>query len=167
VKPENVHLTLKFLGDIDPGQVKPILDVLGRIADNIKPFSLEAKGVGCFPNLRNPRVVWIGIEDGGAKALTLHTSVEDAMEGLGFVKEKRAFRSHLTLGRIKNPKGKTQLVEEIRQIGNRSLGQIDVAALTFFQSQLHRDGAIYTPLGTAELSGGSRIPTENGRERTQ
>jgi 2'-5' RNA ligase len=90
--------------------------------------------------------------------------VEDALEGLGFAKEKRPFRSHLTVGRIKNPKGTSELVEELRQIGNRSAGFSEVAALTLFQSRLSPAGAIYTPLGSAKLSG---MSTENGREMEQ
>lgn len=159
VKPKNVHLTLKFLGDIEPIQVEPILAELGRIAEQTTPFRLEIKGIGCFPNMRNPRVLWIGIEDREAKVSKLQSSVEDVLEDLGFAREKRAFRSHLTFGRMKAPKGRSQLVEEIRQIGNKSLGPIEVNAITFFQSQLHPDGAIYTPLGSAKLSGRSGLAT--------
>ncbi len=165
VKPKNVHLTLKFLGAIEPMQVEPILVELGRIAEQSMPFRLEVKGVGCFPNLRNPRVLWIGIEDREARVSKLQASVEDVLEGLGFAKEKRAFKSHLTFGRMKNPKGRGQLAEEMRQIGNRALGNIEVAEITFFQSQLHPDGAIYTPLGSAKLSGRHGMSAKNGRER--
>ncbi len=164
VKPQNIHLTLKFLGAIEPMQVEPILSALGSIAEQARPFRIEAKGIGCFPNMRNPRVLWIGIEDREANASRLQTRVEDALEGLGFAREKRPFRSHLTFGRIKNPKGTSELVEELRQLGNRSAGFSEVAALTFFQSRLDPAGAIYTPLGTAKLSG---MSTENGREMEQ
>ena len=102
VRPEGVHLTLKFLGDIDADSVPAISDGLDRCAASAAPFDLFLEGVGVFPNARRPRVVWIGLGGALEPLLALQHSIDRELEGLGFARERRPFTPHLTLGRVRD-----------------------------------------------------------------
>jgi len=162
VKPGNIHLTLKFLGNIEEGWVDPVLREMVNIAGEMEPFSIEVKGLGCFPNMRNPRVIWIGIEDRDDRATGLQSSLEASLEALGFAREGRQFTPHLTIGRFRTQAGKAELVEEVRRLGSQSLGKIEVTEMILFQSELHPQGAIYTPLGRARFPSGNKAHGRGG-----
>src|SRR5437660_12146600 len=105
VQPEGIHLTLKFLGDIQEAQVDALREILSKAAASARPFTLEARGLGAFPNPRAPRVIWLGLHgshDDMADLQRLQAAVEDGLAGLGFPKEARAFTPHLTLARIRD-----------------------------------------------------------------
>src|SRR5438132_10091831 len=104
-QPECIHLTRKFLGDIQEMQVEALREILKRAAAPARPFTLEARGLGAFPNPRAPRVIWLGLHgshDDMADLQRLQAAVEDGLAGLGFPKEARAFTPHLTLARIRD-----------------------------------------------------------------
>src|SRR2546421_211885 len=104
-QPEGIHLTLKFLGDIQETQVEALREILKRAAAPARPFTLEARGLGAFPNPRAPRVIWLGLHgksDDMAELQRLQAAVEDGAAALGFAKEARAFTPHLTLARIRD-----------------------------------------------------------------
>lgn len=144
-KPENIHLTLKFLGEIDPVRVEDIYEGLKKAAEGISPFSLAAGGVGGVPGLKTPRVIWVGIKE--STALTeLQKNIDERLEALGFEKEDRAFHPHLTLCRIKSASAG-------REIGKASLGLAHEANVVFkaesfvlFKSELSPKGAKYSAL---------------------
>src|SRR5207247_2680230 len=103
-QPEGIHLTLKFLGDIQETQVEALREILHRVAAPARPFTLEARGLGAFPNPRAPRVIWLGLHgsnDDMAELQRLQAAVEAGLGGLGFPKDARAFRPHLTVARIR------------------------------------------------------------------
>jgi 2'-5' RNA ligase len=102
VAPENLHLTLKFLGSVDQARVTALADRLRAVARTHRPLALDIGGAGVFPNLRAPRIVWMGVGADGRLEL-LHHDVEQACEEAGFPVEGRAFRPHITLGRVKSP----------------------------------------------------------------
>ncbi|MEW6367001.1 MAG: RNA 2',3'-cyclic phosphodiesterase [Acidobacteriota bacterium] len=142
VKSEQIHLTLKFLGEIDDGKVPAISAELKRIAPEFAPWRARLTGVGGFPGGSSPRVIWVGLEDGGTSEV-LSSRVEEAMESLGFERESRAFTPHLTLGRRK-PGRKSG------GIGRESFGRIIVEPIEFvfsrivlFQSTLLPTGAVH------------------------
>jgi 2'-5' RNA ligase len=162
VKPGNIHLTLKFLGNIETGLIEPVLREMELIGRQMEPFSLEVSGIGCFPNMKNPRVIWVGIEDRDQRVVKLQSTLESSLESIGFSREKRNFTPHLTIGRIKISHGKGVLLDEVRKIGNPFLGSIEVKEMVLFQSDLHPQGAIYTPIGRARFSSGNNYPGSAG-----
>src|SRR3989344_6016975 len=134
-KPENIHLTLKFLGDIEAYKIDSIARLL--------------EGVGTFPAAGNPRVIWVGIEQsgvGGSELGELYDNLEHKFAAIGFPKEERTFKPHLTLGRIKLLKDKKVFKERLEEFKDREVGQFTVHSLCFFKSRLTPEGAIHTRL---------------------
>jgi 2'-5' RNA ligase len=101
VRPESIHLTLKFLGNIDPAAVKQIESVLRDTVKPYVPFSIQAKGLGVFPGVKRPRVIWIGITGQIDRLIGLHRNLNKDLMAIGFSRDKRPFKGHLTLGRVK------------------------------------------------------------------
>src|SRR6185295_15589182 len=158
VKPESIHLTLKFLGDIREEQVDGICSSLTSALATQSGFSLEVGGLGVFPDLRAPRVLWIGLEqaerNGPSPAVQLAETVERAMTSLDFLPEAKPFTPHLTLARIK---------ERSREVGKalsslgllakgRAMGTLPVNAVSLMRSELQPSGAVYTRLCEIPLS---------------
>jgi len=142
---ENLHFTLKFLGAVEEEKITSIIETVGRAVCAVQPFSLAAGGIGVFPDIRKPRVLWVGLEAQGLQ--TLSQEVEAALEPLGFVPEKRGFKPHLTIGRWRNFTANAQrLREEIDHWKNQDFGQSTVEDVVIFQSILKPNGAVYSPL---------------------
>ena len=100
VSPEKIHFTLKFFGNIDESRIDPIVKSIERPIQNTSPFSLKVRGVGAFPHLKNPRVIWMGLVDGKEVLAYFQKQLERELEKIGFEPEERAFHPHLTLGRM-------------------------------------------------------------------
>ncbi|MBI5560213.1 MAG: RNA 2',3'-cyclic phosphodiesterase [Deltaproteobacteria bacterium] len=149
-RPETIHLTLKFIGDIDGGKAQEITEGLKKAAENVKAFNIAVQGVGGFPDLKNPRVLWVGIEE-GAELKTLYENIEERMEALGFEREKRGFHPHLTLCRIKNPQDGKRLSEGLKNIKTGGTVNFPAESIVFFKSELGLNGAIHTPLKQIDL----------------
>lgn len=146
VRPDHVHLTLKFLGEIDSKQAP---EISGALAEGLRgrpaiPVSLGA--VGIFPPTGAPRVLWVGLEDSAGALDSLQQAVETALAPLGFPPEKRRFSPHLTLARIKSPKGARRLREAVRSFDRAEPVAFQVEWVTFYQSQLTPKGSIYSAL---------------------
>ena len=154
VRPEGIHLTLKFLGDIDVDSAPAISTALDRCAASVSPFSLTLEGVGAFPNLRRPRVIWVGL-GGALEPLTvLQQSVERELEALGFARERRAFTPHLTLGRVRDGASRQQIRALSEAVAGASVGRdvdIPVRELSLMKSDLRPTGAVYTRLHAARV----------------
>jgi 2'-5' RNA ligase len=149
VKPENIHLTLFFLGDILPERQSPVEAALSVVARNVRPFTFSVQGAGAFPNLNRPRVIWVGLEEPTGQLALLHRAVNEAMANVGFQPEDRRFSPHLTLGRVRQQASRedAQAVgEALRQVEVGHLGDVIVEELIFFRSVLKSSGAEYTPL---------------------
>jgi 2'-5' RNA ligase len=151
VKPEGMHLTLKFLGEISGEKVREIGNALKTISEQYQSFVLKFKGSGSFPpGSRNPRVLWIGIEEEETlKALQFH--LEGELEKLGFPREKRKFHPHLTLGRVKTPSHMKEVLSLFEKNKETNFGEMQAKRLTFFQSILKPSGAEYSALSEFEL----------------
>jgi len=141
-----MHLTLKFLGDIKESDVEKISNSLKSIADNSNAFSIHFSKIGAFPNMQRPRVIWLGIDKGAEELKLLNSKIENDLEKLGFVKEKREYSAHLTLGRVKSLKNIDKLTKIISEITLDLNDEIKINKLTLFQSTLTPKGAIYSPL---------------------
>ena len=151
VKPEHIHLTLKFLGPTEEGLVEPVGRILANLAQGVSPFRTQIAGLGAFPNSRNPKVIWIGMPGEQAILLKFQQQLEDALAPVGFAKEKRSFAPHLTLGRIKEGKGKKELEQLITEYQNKDLGNFAADTLILFRSDLHPGGPVYSSLKTIKL----------------
>lgn len=146
VRPENLHLTLRFLGDIDRKQLPGIETAIGAAVKDVIPFVLNARGFGVFPNMRSPRVVWMGIEGDLDPLMRVYRRLGEELTPLGFPPELRAFTGHLTLGRVA---GRTspQLLEDAVSTADRiESGKFTVDRICFMKSDLRPTGAVYTRL---------------------
>jgi RNA 2',3'-cyclic 3'-phosphodiesterase len=153
VKPDIIHLTLKFLGNIEEDQIQPIKEKMIESAAGIPSFSMDVTHVGVFPNLRYPRVIWIGLEEKSGKLLTLQKNIEKNLESLGFDPEGRGFSPHLTIGRVKSAKGRGRLVNMLESKQNSHFNEsISVNEVNVMKSELKVTGPIYTILETIGLS---------------
>ncbi len=159
-RPDGIHLTLKFLGDTDPARVESIVAGLRAAVSTHPPFTLTVAGLGCFPNARQPNVIWVGVQDPDRALQRLAASVDAATARLGWEKEKRPFTGHLTLARVKREAGNDQrriIGEAIGEaIGSfplaHALGPLPVSAIHLMRSELNPSGSIYTELASAPLA---------------
>lgn len=145
VRPDSIHLTLKFLGEIDDGKVREAGLALGKAATGIGPFMLEIEGVGAFPNARNPRVVWVGVK-ASQGLCALQRAVEVNLQSIGFEAEERPFTPHLTLCRIKSPDDGRALGRLITETKPEAKAAFTVSSFAFMKSVLKPSGAEYTPI---------------------
>lgn len=146
---ESLHLTLKFLGDISRNQVEPILAVLQNVVRERTPLQIIAQGLGAFPNLRRPRVLWVGLQGQGLTELS--EALETALMPLDFPPEDREFTPHLTLGRVRSPRGWERVLAILKAYEDTHFGESIVTQLTLYQSHLQPDGAVYTSLGSVSF----------------
>ena len=153
VNPEKIHLTLKFFGNIDESRIDPIVKSIERPTQTISPFSLKVRGVGAFPHLKNPRVIWMGLVDGKEVLVSFQKQLEKELEKIGFEPEERAFHPHLTLGRMKSSKGREELAGRMERHKEEEFGNFQVERVVLFKSDLKPTGPIYTPLREINLGG--------------
>ena len=153
VRPEGIHLTLKFFGDVPENAVADISAVAGPAAAAVGPFELAIGGTGVFPDPSRPRVVWLGMNGEVAQLATFQQGLERALREIGFPPEERPFRPHLTLGRIKSPKGLTGLTEALEKEKTYTAGLFTASVLSLFQSELTPRGAVYTRLAVYPFTG--------------
>jgi 2'-5' RNA ligase len=151
---ERIHLTLKFFGNIEEEEIAGISSVIEDVANKRGAFTLSIRGLGAFPSIRKPRVIWLGLDGWEQSLLPLHHEIESRLEVLGFKTEEKAYRPHLTLGRVKSLKGRTDLVDLMERERDIDLGSFVVDRIVLFRSDLRPTGPIYTPLTIRELAGG-------------
>jgi 2'-5' RNA ligase len=150
VKPDNIHLTLRFLGDVGEHRLDGIVSALAKVSGRYEQFSLQVKGLGLFPNMRSPRVLWSDVIDEGSLA-QLQDETEAAMAAIGFIPEKRRFSPHLTLGRFRSAGGKDCINKGIDAHRNEGLGYMDVTSVVLMKSDLTPRGAKYSKISEAFL----------------
>ena len=151
--PDNLHLTLKFLGDVRESDLDELFSALDEAVSGFEPFVIEVGGVGAFPHWRAPRIVWAGCRDGADEAARLGLAVDKACADLGYEPERRTFQPHLTLGRVKFPADASGLRVAVDALGDCDYGFIDVDAICVYMSELRRAGPVYSPMYTVELQG--------------
>ena len=151
VAPSNFHLTLKFLGNV-PEDGSP--EICSAVEDAVKPFSqfeLSVSGLGAFPNAKRARVVWVGVDSGLAQLSEVAASIDLSLAGLGFEKEAKPFKGHVTIGRVKNSRHLDKLAQGMDEIPAEDLGILRVDSVCLMQSELHPDGPVYSPICVAKL----------------
>ncbi len=147
VKPAGMHLTLKFFGYISAEEVLAITRVVEQFTPAVTPLHLEVKGLGVFPSLKRPRVLWIGLTGDVPPLVVLQKNLEEGFAGCGFPKEERRFQPHLTLGRIKSSRYTGDPEKFLQQHGTVAAGEFLAGGLSLFKSDLTSQGAVYTRLG--------------------
>jgi 2'-5' RNA ligase len=153
VPPENLHLTLKFLGNTPEELLPEIRTRLAKAAGSFSGFTAAFSGLGVFPGTKRPRVVWIGVREGAEALRGLQESVENSILDLGFEPEQRSFSPHLTLGRLRSQRGRDALIRELDAIGKTEFGLMEVRGVCLFRSDLSPKGAKYTKLHDLEFPG--------------
>ena len=153
VKPPTMHLTLKFLGEVDLKEIPAVCDAVSRAVADIAPFELDARGAGAFPSVARPRTIWLGIGRGEDELVVLHDAVEQALGSLGFRRENRRFRPHLTIGRVRGDRDVRALGQLVAQHAEFVGGVASVDEVIVFSSELEADGPVHEPLSVAPLNG--------------
>jgi 2'-5' RNA ligase len=152
VKPQNLHLTLKFLGDIPEADLPAAGAVIHHVSRNQPPLEMTLQGLGVFPSIKRPRVLWIGF-GGQVEALRqLHRKLDERLEPLGCKREKRDLKAHLTIARIKGRIAPGALVKAMQAVGDFTPMLFDLRQLVLYKSDLRPQGAKYTPLASADLT---------------
>ena len=153
-RPEGMHLTLKFFGDVSQGDVACISEVVEKNVRDIAPMELNAGLPGGFPSLKRPRVLWLGIGGDTQRLEALQAEIEGDLKECGFPGEKRAFKPHLTLGRARSRGGIISGSEDvITETWEPGTHRFDVRELILFESELKPGGAVYTKLATFPFGG--------------
>ena len=153
VPSENMHLTLKFLGNISPANLDMVTQMIRAEADSCQPFEMRVGGLACFPSPKRPRVIYIGLQ-APAELEALQHGIESATTRLGYESEERAFSPHLTVGRVRNniPASDQQKIQRaLAETQIDSLGTARVDSLHLYNSELKPTGSVYTRLFSAPL----------------
>ena len=147
----NLHLTVKFLGDVEETTIDPIARALRQHIAPFPRFTINAKGLGVFPDVKRPQVLWVGLE--GIHVAELASTVETALKPLGFEPEKRGFKPHLTIGRWRQrDKSTAKFIAELERWAGYEFGKSEVRNIILFQSMLRPEGARHRPLEKILLS---------------
>ena len=153
VNPKSIHLTLKFLGGVTSAQRDKVFESVATAVRNERPFALKTALPGAFPSMKRPKVFWLGLQPDHLKDLSLiHAKLETALTKNGFPKETRAFKPHLTIGRVKYSKNLAEVAEKFSAYPVSQM-EIPVAELLVMKSELRRSGAIYTVQKAFSFSG--------------
>lgn len=144
VKPQNIHITMRFLGNISPRMVNPIHEKMKKVP--FTPFDVEIKGLGAFPKLRYARVVWAGIRKGAEELINISNQLESRLRALGFKPDSKGFSPHLTIARVKTGRNKAELIRFIQDMSDYEFGVVRADCLRLKRSVLTPRGPIYSTL---------------------
>ena len=144
VEPENIHFTLKFLGELPEEKSVQVAEVIRRI--EFEPFTLRFRGVGVFPNLSRPSVIWVGATGEIQKMIAIHSELEIKLKRLGFESEKKSFQPHATICRVKSGKNKAKLAEAVASMETVLFGELKVEHIKLKKSVLTNSGPIYSTI---------------------
>ena len=144
VKPENIHITVRFLGSIPPSQVDEIYNEMKNV--DFSPFQIEIKGVGVFPSVRRINVVWAGIRKGADELQRIFDQLEPRLQKIGVKKETRGFSPHLTIARVRTSHRKAELIRCLKEIEDYEFGIVEAKCLRLKRSILKPQGPIYLTL---------------------
>ncbi|MEW6447378.1 MAG: RNA 2',3'-cyclic phosphodiesterase [Bacillota bacterium] len=154
VETENFHVTVRFLGSAEASVVEPLAAAVRKRVAETRCFNLALGGVGVFPSVKRPRVLWVGLR-GHEPFAVLHRQVEEACVSLGFPREDKAFSPHVTIGRFRSATNSAALERKIAEVETRHAGEFTVTGLDLIASRLTPSGPVYTTLRRITFSGGS------------
>jgi len=145
VKPENMHLTIKFLGETEELQINNIEEIIKKAIIGVKPFKIKLKGTGAFPNHDYIKIIWIGIENGEI-IKTIAEKINNDLSKIGFKKDKKNFSPHLTIGRVKTAKNKEKIIKILDKNKDIFFSEQEINTIKLIKSKLTPKGPIYTTL---------------------
>jgi 2'-5' RNA ligase len=151
VEPKNLHVTLKFLGDISLNDLPQLISAVTQCTSETYSFDLTFQGLGAFPNRESPKTLWIGCRKGSNELIQLAESIDNGLLSLGYPKEARRFSPHLTIGRIKKPVQESPLMSIFEEQQDQLFGSCSVSEVQVLSSELTRHGAIYDELAAIPL----------------
>ena len=151
VAPENLHITLKFIGYIDEEKIDAVINIIKDSMTHIRPFDLSYVGVGTLPTEKNPRVIFADIIDVGRVLTKIHERLDNQLVALGVEHEDRKFEAHLTVGRIKTRRNVRKLIEDLNSYNGFDFGSEQVTQVVLMKSDLSPEGPIYTKLQCVDL----------------
>jgi 2'-5' RNA ligase len=149
----NIHLTLKFFGNVPEAEIEPLAEAAREVAASQAPLELKATLAGAFPSVTSPRVIWLGLGGDVIPLTQFYHRLEKALAALGYPPEGRAFNPHLTLGRVKSPEGRFRLTKILEKLPPADWPPFQVSEIILFQSVLSPRGSTYTPLQVIKLGG--------------
>jgi len=155
VKPGNIHLTLKFLGEIDQNSVLSVTGALQEACRKILPFTLALSSLGAFPKINFPRVIWIGVGEGDKETKNLAKALEEELVKIGIPREDKAFSTHITIGRVRSAKNNRILATQLQTFEDYLSGktkEVKISKITFFKSTLTPCGPLYEALQEIALA---------------
>ena len=153
---EGIHLTMKFLGDVEPSRISDVVEAMSGAAHDVAPFCIQLSGLGMFPNDRRPRVLWAGVAGDLGPMQELQHRIEDSMAGLGFYRDKRPFNHHLNVGRVRDQASDTERRGIGAAFSRQTLGTLEpwlVEKVHLIQSHLGPRGATSSDLASRPLEG--------------
>jgi 2'-5' RNA ligase len=150
VEPENLHITLKFLGDVDESRMERVFHTVKEALSGASPFKIVLRGVGAFPSVTRPEVIWIGLGEGIESLIKIMTTLETYLARIGFPREKREPVPHLTIARVKKP-SKDGISSLLRSLSDIEIGSMEVSDVKVKSSTLTPSGPIYKDLTTIHL----------------
>lgn len=156
VSPENLHITLKFLGNVDADRLSDVEAAVREAVKGLKPFRLEFRGAGAFPNQKKPRVIWIGIEGEVSLLSEAAERVDKALVDIGFEAEDRPFRGHVTIGRCRDIRDGAGVSDALRDVGALELGSMNVDRVIVMKSDLRPEGPIYSEIAEIKIEAGGQ-----------
>ncbi|MDP3791026.1 MAG: RNA 2',3'-cyclic phosphodiesterase [Candidatus Omnitrophota bacterium] len=152
VEKDNIHLTLKFLGEITEEKCEKIKSILDEIGRSLRPFEINIKNIGAFPKIDHPRVIWVGLDKGAKESVEVAGKIDEELYKIGFEKESRPFTAHLTIGRVRSSKNKDALKQKLTAYSLQLTAETQlISSVIFFQSKLSPKGSIYTKLYEAKF----------------
>ena len=152
VRPENIHLTLKFLGNINSADIDKIGGAMVDAVGKINTFNLVAEGIGVFPGIKRPRVIWVGLKGQVQLLFAMQRLLEDHLAALDYQKEKRPFKGHLTLGRFKQRVNPNTIRRVLQELGDLTIEEFTARRVIFYKSDLKPTGAVYSQLQRASFN---------------
>jgi len=152
VRPENIHITLKFLGNVPVESINDIQDAINESASGFRIFSVSFETIGVFPNPEYPRIIWTGIEKGRKELSLLNTKIGNSLSGFSLHQENRKFQPHLTIARVHSGKNRKRLVNTLEELKNIKLGEMLVKKICLMESALKPQGVQYNILKTFPLN---------------
>lgn len=154
VRPESIHLTLKFLGDIKAVKINEIAEAISKTVVRYTPISLQAKGVGVFPGIKRPQVLWVGLAGQLEPLVSLQKTLDENLETIGFPMEKRPFKGHLTMGRMKAKIDVKKFGDVLMTFRSFESEAFTADRIILYKSELKPSGAVYTELASVSLGKG-------------
>lgn len=152
VRPENIHITLKFLGNVPVESINDIQDAINESVSGFRIFSVSFEKIGVFPNPQYPRVIWVGIEKGAEELSLLNTKIENSISMFSLHQENRKFQPHLTIARVRSGKNRKRLVNTLEELKNIRAGEMLAKKICLMESILKPQGAQYNTLKTFFLT---------------